>query len=467
MSVGFVEQQHSIWFRFCGSRDGDESRICAALKGCGLRLQPFERGGESSGVLGFESIDDELFTILHSLRTSGRSRVIVVSLKQVDSSLTWRLLHAGASEVLVWDDEERVSLQIRRKLERWSTVDRLAGDLIHTQGVVGESSVWRNLIKSVVEAARFSDSPILLTGESGTGKELLARAVHGVSREPDRPAARGEPVTVDCGAIVPELSGSEFFGHERGAFTGALAQRDGAFALAHGGTLLLDEVGELPLSLQPQLLRAIQEKTYKRVGGNAWQTTNFRLVCATNRDLEELVRRGAFRLDLFHRIAGIVFRTPPLRERKDDILPLAAYFLSHHLGEEDPKLEPCVRDLLLSRSYAGNVRELRQLMVRIGSRHVGPGPITAGDIPEEDRPENAGLGRLGWPDESLTTSITGAIAAGASLREISQTTAETAIRIAVQSEKGNLGRAAKRLGVTDRALQLRRAAGKSLGSLIV
>jgi len=466
MSVGFVEQP-AIWFRFCGSRDGYESRICAALKGCGLRLQPFERAGECNGVLGFESINDEAFAILHSLRMTGRSRVIVVSVKQVDSSLTWRLLHAGASEVLAWDDEEQVSLQIRRKLERWSTVDRLAGDLIHAHGVVGESSVWRNLIKSVVEAARFSDSPILLTGESGTGKELLARAVHAVSRESDRPSARGELVTVDCGAIVPELSGSEFFGHERGAFTGALTQRDGAFALAHGGTLLLDEIGELPLSLQPQLLRAIQEKTYKRVGGNAWQTTNFRLVCATNRDLEELVRRGSFRLDLFHRIAGIVFRTPPLRERKDDILPLATYFLSHHLGEEAPGLEPCVRDLLLSRSYAGNVRELRQLMVRIGSRHVGPGPITAGDIPEEDRPENVALGRLGWPDESLTTSIAGAIAAGASLREISQTTAETAIRIAVQSEKGNLGRAARRLGVTDRALQLRRAAGKPLGSLIV
>lgn len=457
------EKKATIWFRFCGSRDGYASRICAALERCGLQLQTLDNNSECNGVLALESSNDEVFAILHSLRLSGRSRVIIVSTDRIDSGLTWRLLHAGASEVLAWHDDEQVSLQICGRLERWSTLDRLTAELFNTQGVVGVSAAWRNLIKKLVEAARFSNSPILLTGESGTGKELLARAIHAVTREADRASSRGELIIVDCGTLVPELSGSEFFGHERGAFTGALAQRDGAFALANGGTLLLDEVGELPLSLQPQLLRAIQEKTYKRVGGNAWQTTNFRLVCATNRDLEKLVRCGAFRLDLFHRIAGNVFRTPPLRERKEDILPLAAHFLLQHF-EEAPALDMCVRDLLLSRSYAGNVRELRQLIVRIAHRHVGPGPITAGDIAEEDRPEIA-QGRLAWPDESLESSIAGAIAVGVSLREISQATAETAIRIAVQSEKGNLGRAARRLGVTDRALQLRRAAGKSFGSL--
>ena len=125
------------------------------------------------------------------------------------------------------------------------------------------------------------------------------------------------------------------FGHEKGAYTGAVSFREGAFALASGGTLFLDEVGELSLALQPQLLRAVQEKTYKRVGGNVWQDTDFRLVCATNRDLTELVERGQFRLDLYHRIAGWVFRMPALRERREDILPLAEHFLNIARPDEE------------------------------------------------------------------------------------------------------------------------------------
>src|SRR5690606_31880967 len=134
-------------------------------------------------------------------------------------------------------------------------------------------------------------------------------------------------VILDCSTIVPELAGSEFFGHERGAFTGALITREGAFALADGGTLFLDEIGELPLHLQVQLLRVIQEGTYKKVGSNTWKSTRFRLICATNRDLSEEVKKGRFRADLFYRIASWTFHLPPLRERKEDILPLALHFL--------------------------------------------------------------------------------------------------------------------------------------------
>jgi transcriptional regulator with GAF, ATPase, and Fis domain len=234
--------------------------------------------------------------------------------------------------------------------------------------------------------------------------------------------------------------------------------RDGAFALANEGTLFLDEVGELSLPLQAQLLRAIQEKTYKRVGGNIWLRTNFRLVCATNRDLEDLVRRGQFRLDLYHRIAGWVFRTPRIEERREDILPLARYFLSTVFPEEQPEIDAAVCEYLVNRTYPGNIRELRQLMERMAHRHAGSGPVTVGDIPEEDRPTDGGV-PLAWPDERLERTIADAIALGASLKEISSATTAAAIRIAVQSEKGNLQRAAKRLGVTDRALQMRRAAG--------
>src|SRR5437763_9151048 len=133
-----------------------------------------------------------------------------------------------------------------------------------------------------MEAAFFTDAPVLSTGETGTGKELIARLVHSL----DARSKKRDLVVVDCTTIVPTLSGSEFFGHERGAFTGAVSTREGAFALADGGTLFLDEVGELPLTLQPRLLRVLQEHTYKRVGGNLWQEAKFRLVCATNRNLE-------------------------------------------------------------------------------------------------------------------------------------------------------------------------------------
>jgi transcriptional regulator with GAF, ATPase, and Fis domain len=260
---------------------------------------------------------------------------------------------------------------------------------------------------------------------------------------------------------VPELSGSEFFGHERGAFTGAQSQREGAFSLADGATLLLDEIGDVPPALQAQLLRAIQEKTYKRVGGNAWQSTNFRLICATNRNLEDMIGRRQFRLDLYYRIAGCVFRTPPLKERLEDILPLAEHFLHELLPNGTPEIDDTVREYLVNRTYAGNVRELRQLMQRIAHRHVGHGPITPGDIPADDRPVN-GMLRGNWPNEQLEQSLADAIATGTSLKEMSRTTVETAIRIAVQLEGGNLQRAARRLGVTDRALQIRKAAGRFL-----
>jgi transcriptional regulator with GAF, ATPase, and Fis domain len=316
-------------------------------------------------------------------------------------------------------------------------------------------------VRRIVEAAHFTSAPVLLTGESGTGKELLARLIQMVDgRAGDSGGPSRDLVTVDCSTIVSELSGSELFGHERGAFTGAVNPREGAFALADGGTLFLDEVGELPMALQAQLLRAVQEKTYKRVGGNVWQNSDFRLVCATNRELERQVELGHFRLDLYHRIAGWVFRIPPLRERREDIMALAAHFLKAVASREStPEFDAPVSDYIINRAYPGNIRELRQLVQRIALRHVGPGPITVGDIPEDDRPAKGVFDR-GWPDENLEKTIVNAITLGAGLKEISRSTTEAAIRIAIQSENGNIQRAAKKLGVTDRALQLRRASGK-------
>jgi transcriptional regulator with GAF, ATPase, and Fis domain len=402
-----------------------------------------------------------LFAILQAARQDGGARIVALAVPaSEDAPPVWRLLHAGASDVLIWDRDGEIAKQVRAKLERWLAIHVLADEASARESLIGESAAWRALVRQVVEAAHFTRSPVLLTGESGTGKEMLARLIARVTcAVEDGHEPRPELVTVDCGTIVPELSGSEFFGHERGAFTGAHAAREGAFALADGATLLLDEIGEVPLSIQVQLLRAIQERSYKRVGGNNWQSTHFRLVCATNRNLEELVSQGRFRLDLYHRIAGCVLRTPALGERKQDILPLALHFLNAILPGGAPALDEHVQQYLLNRDYPGNVRELRQLIQRIALRHAGAGAITAGDVPEGDRPPGGELER-GWPDERFEQSIAAAIALGAGLKEIGQTTTQVAIRIAVQSEKGNLQRAAARLGITDRALQMRKAAGQ-------
>ena len=329
-------------------------------------------------------------------------------------------------------------------------LDRFVG---RTGSRGGSEPAWRATSRDAVEVARFTGASVLITGETGTGKEQLAHLIDELDDRKDC----GEFVVLDCTTVSPELSGSEFFGHERGAFTGATGPRDGAFALAHHGTLFLDEVGELPLPLQAQLLRVVQEHQYKRLGSNNWQRSDFRLVCATHRDLEAAISEGTFRADLDHRIAGWRCTAPPLRERKEDILPLARFFL----GELDPSatdlgMDQAVRDYLLTRDYPGNARDLRQVVMRLWQRHSGGGPITVGDVPESERPSCPDQHR-GWPDRSFESAIRGAVEMGIGLKEIGQSAADVATRVALEQEGGNMQRAAKRLGVTDRALQIRRA----------
>ena len=292
----------------------------------------------------------------------------------------------------------------------------------------------------------------------------MARLIHQLDGRP----GKKDLVVLDCATVVPSLSGSEFFGHEKGAFTGAAGPRDGAFALADGGTLFLDEVGELPPNLQAELLRVIQEGMYKRVGSNTWRTTDFRLVSATNRDLFQDQRAGRFRLDLYYRIAAWQFRLPSLHERREDIEPLAQTFLSRSSPNgAAPKFEPAVRAFLLAREYPGNVRDLRQLVERMSQRHVGNGPVTVGDVPDEDRPAGVagdGPGRpVGpgpWHAGAFDESVREAVARGVSLKEITRVAAETAVSAALAGSSGSVTMAAKSLGVTARALQLRRAAGR-------
>ena len=464
-----MKAPRATWFRSCQCRESFAAELRAALGASAIPIETDVLG--PYGVVCFEKVDEPLFAALHEARCDPRRRVLAVTASSfaVDTGIIWRLLHAGASDVLLWASGGSGAAQLSAKFQRWFEIDELAERTVAQESLIGDSPAWLAVIRKVIEAARFSSIPILLTGESGTGKELLARLVSAVCATPSAANKfRKELVTVDCASLVPELSGSEFFGHERGAFTGAHLQREGAFAMADGATLLLDEIGEVPLGLQAQLLRAIQEKTYKRVGGNVWQKTNFRLVCATNRNLEECVHRGQFRLDLYYRICGCIVRTPALTDRRGDILPLARHFLSDYFSGNAPEFDAAVSEYLVQHSYDGNVRQLRQLIERIAHRHAGPGPITAGDIPEDERPpalegESERTGPSPWPDEAFERSISNALATGACLKEITRAAAETAIRIAVQSEGSNLQKAASRLGITDRALQMRRATGRLRG----
>jgi transcriptional regulator with GAF, ATPase, and Fis domain len=431
--------------------------IVESLTRAGISTVTLDPGASSGpGVLIFDEITQELCDFLREISHTGLERVLAVAV--ADSALSdggaWRLLQAGASDVFAWNHSSDPTSEIAARLDRWETIDRLLISPLVQDSLVGKGSVWTSKLREIIEVAYFTDASVLIMGESGTGKELVARLIHSLDQ---RPHKRGL-VVLDCTTVVPELSGSEFFGHERGAFTGAVTAREGAFALADGGTLFLDEVGELPLALQAELLRVVQEGTYKRVGSNTWQHTEFRLVCATNRDLQHAVAQGEFRHDLYYRIATWVCKLPPLRERPEDILPLVHHFLRELRPDEEPlELDEPVRQYLLTRPYPGNIRDLKQLVARISHRHVGSGPITVGDIPAEERP-SAELGPVQWRDDSFERSIRRAVSLGVGLKEIGHAAEETAIRIAVTDEDGNLQRAARKLGVTDRTLQMRRAA---------
>ncbi len=243
--------------------------------------------------------------------------------------------------------------------------------------LVGESQIIQSLL-STIEKISQTDSTVLIQGESGTGKELVARAIHENSPRASRPL-----VVVNCGAIPQELLEAELFGHVKGAFTGATQNRQGRFELANGGTIFLDEVGELPLHLQVKLLRVLQQRQFDAVGSNQTVTVDVRIIAATNRDLEEMVQKREFREDLFYRLNVIPVRTPSLRERKNDIPMLVNHFISGFNAATGHKVEvPSgqIMEALLAYDWPGNVRELENLMERLVILK-GQGTVDLGDLP--------------------------------------------------------------------------------------
>jgi len=228
-------------------------------------------------------------------------------------------------------------------------------------GLLGKSPAMRRVF-AILEKVAPTEAPVLLEAETGTGKELAAEAIHAASRR------AGEPFVVfDCSAVNAQLIESELFGHRRGAFTGAVADRTGAFEDAHGGTLFLDEIGELPLELQPKLLRALESQQVRRLGDNANREVDVRIVAATNRNLAVEVDRGRFREDLYYRLAVVRVALPPLRERSEDIPALVAHFTEQFARRKNcaaPLSDDAIRELA-TRTWRGNVRELRNAVFRM------------------------------------------------------------------------------------------------------
>jgi DNA-binding NtrC family response regulator len=268
---------------------------------------------------------------------------------------------------------QRMAEKVRLVNENQFLRERVSAET-ELDGIVGTSAKIQDVLR-MVSRLKDTRTPVLITGESGTGKELVARAIHfrgALSRMPF--------IAVDCGALVPTLMESELFGHEKGAFTGALRSKPGLFQAANGGTVFLDEIGELPLEMQAKLLRVLQEKEVRPVGSNEKLSVDIRVIAATNRDLEAAYRAGTFRKDLYFRLNVVTVHLPSLRERRSDIPQLAHCFLDRYAPGENVQIAPAVMKSFLQYDWPGNVRELENCVARavaLGDRRI----IDVADLP--------------------------------------------------------------------------------------
>ncbi|MBU0944908.1 MAG: sigma-54 dependent transcriptional regulator [Proteobacteria bacterium] len=310
-------------------------------------------------------------------------------------------------------------------------------------GMVGKNKSMRHVYE-LIEKVAPTPSTVLIAGESGTGKELVAKAIHFNSPRADKPF-----ITVNCAALADNLLESELFGHEKGAFTGAVSMRKGRFEMADGGTLFLDEVGEIPLALQAKLLRAIQEKSFERVGGNKNLSVDVRIISATNRDLKEEVSQGKFREDLYYRLNVIHLGLPALRERQDDIPLLVKYFVTSfadRLDKPDLEISSDAMRLLVTLPWEGNVRELENTIERAAIL-CDHNIIEADDVQPESLANNE---QQAW---SRDLDLEQLIPKNASLNDVLYAIEDKMLNQALEDVGHVQARAAEKLGITKSLLQ--------------
>lgn len=301
----------------------------------------------------------KLFEIIKS-RTPATNVILITAYATVDIAVN--TLKHGAEDFIT----KPFSLaELRNKVatvfDRWALRQQIENTFIEAPLLIGNSDAIKKIKANITKVAKV-DSPVLITGESGTGKELVALTIHSES-----PFKNGPFLAVNCGALSETLLESELFGHEKGAFTGASRSHRGKFEQSNNGTLFLDEIGEMSSALQIKLLRVIQTKQFQRVGSESFVESNFRLITATNRDLQQAVKDSAFRSDLFYRLNVIPIYVPPLRERKEDIPMLVDYILkakARKLGRKIPDIEISVIRKLQAYSWPGNIRELENFLER-------------------------------------------------------------------------------------------------------
>ena len=389
-------------------------------------------------------------TFVDRYRARGGRALIIVMSAYLDDDAALEAMRRGAYDYIPKPFRgDQVLMIVRKAIERERLRDevrRLREELTTVRGddaIAGHSDAMRDVVALAQKAARHPTT-VLITGESGTGKEVIARLIHRHSPRAEHPF-----VAVNCGAIPEALLESELFGHAKGAFTGATTARAGLFEEASSGSILLDEIGEMPPALQVKLLRALQEGTIRRVGDNAERAVDVRVIAATARDLEEEVAGGRFRADLFYRLNVVRVHLPPLRDRREDITDLARHFVARHtarLGLGTRSITPSAIRVLMEHSWPGNVRELENVIERalviadgedIGGAHIG---TTLAPRPHANGSNGAGEAASTGADQDLS------VKRGTAALE------RRLIAAALEKTGGNRTQAARLLDLSHRAL---------------
>ncbi len=453
------------WVLIVEDDDGLRSLLNDELQDAGLETHTAPSAEEAKAVLKQRRpalvISDirlpgaDGMALLREVQQQERAPAFIIITAFGSISQAVEALKAGADDFLTKPlDLEHLRLSVRRTLEnqrlrqRVEALDAAVGEAPF-HGMVGRSKAMRQLFDTIARVARAS-GPVLIEGESGTGKELVAQAVHKES-----PRADGPFLAVNCAGVPADLLESEFFGHAKGAFTGAQQARDGLFVEASGGTLLLDEIGEMPVALQAKLLRVLQEGTVRPVGSNRPVAVDVRILASTNRTLREEVTADNFREDLFYRLETFRLKVPPLRQRGDDVERLAAYFLQHYrheMGRGELRLAPETLRTLKQYAFPGNVRELQNAMERavafsedhtIAPQHLPERIQQQTTVPDPSGGANGGIAdAIPLPDDPEALLP---------LRAIEQ----RYIRHVLNAVDGNKKRAATLLGIGRRTLYRR------------